>query len=242
MSTERPFLVLAAGGQGVRMGGGVPKQFRDWGGITLLEATIRAFLAPGMPALAGLALAVPEARLEEVRSWSFPMPVWVVAGGPTRQASVALALAALPDLPSAPVLIHDAVRPFPPAGPVMEALAALAAWDGAVLGEPSTDTLKRVDAQGLILGTEPREGIFRAQTPQVARLGLWRRAFQWAEAEGRLATDDVSLLEAMGLRVKLVPSPAANLKLTTQEDWDRWHPGTTGCGGSAHSAGTPVKG
>jgi len=222
------------------MGAGIPKQFRDWGGITLLEATIRAFLAPGMPALAAIALAVPEERLEEARAWRFPVPTWVVAGGATRQDSVALALAALPDQPSVPVLIHDGVRPFPPAGPVLEALAALDTWDGAVLGEPSTDTLKRVDAQGQILATEPREGIFRAQTPQVARLGLWREAFQRARDLGLDATDDVSLLEAMGLRVKLVLSPPANLKLTTQEDWDRWHPGTTGCGGSTHSPGPKV--
>jgi 2-C-methyl-D-erythritol 4-phosphate cytidylyltransferase len=222
------------------MGAGIPKQFRDWGGMTLLEATIRAFLVPAMPALAGIALAVPEDRLEEVRAWRFPVPTWVVAGGETRQESVALALAALPDQPSAPVLIHDGVRPFPPPGPVQEALAALASWDGAVLGEPSTDTLKRVDAQGRILGTEPREGIFRAQTPQVARLGLWLDAFRRARAAGLDATDDVSLLEALGLRVKLVLSPPANLKLTTPEDWDRWHPGTTGCGGSTHSpSGTP---
>ena len=230
MNIDRPYLVLAAGGQGTRMGGGVPKQFRDWGGITLLEATVRAFLVPGMPELAGLALAVPEDRLAEVKAWRFPVPAWVVAGGPTRQASVALALAALPPEPSAPVLIQDGVRPFPPAGPVHAALAALAEWDGAVLGEPSTDTLKRVDEHGLILGTEPREGIFRAQTPQVARLGLWLEAFRWAQAQGFTGTDDVSLLEAMGLRVKLVPAPPTNLKLTTQEDWDRWHPGATGCG------------
>jgi 2-C-methyl-D-erythritol 4-phosphate cytidylyltransferase len=230
VSTEPPYLVIAAGGRGARMGGGVPKQFREWGGMTLLEATTRAFLAEDMPALAGIALAVPEDRLEEVRAWRFPVPVWVVAGGETRQASVALALGALPDRPSAPVLIQDGVRPFPPAGPVREALAALDTWDGAVLGEPSTDTLKRVDAQGGILGTEPREGIFRAQTPQVARLGLWREAFAWAARTAFIGTDDVSLLEAMGLRVKLVLAPPTNLKLTTPEDWARWQPRATGCG------------
>ena len=116
------------------------------------------------------------------------MPLRAVAGGATRQESVALALAALPDGPRAVVLIHDAVRPVP-AGRARcrEALAALdagGAWDGAVLGEPSTDTLKRVDGTGRILGTEPREGIFRAQTPQVARLGPWREAFAWARATG----------------------------------------------------------
>jgi 2-C-methyl-D-erythritol 4-phosphate cytidylyltransferase len=204
--------------------------------MTLLEATLRAFLAPGMPELAGIALAVPEDRLEEVRAWTLPVPLWAVAGGDTRQASVAQALAALPDVPSAPVMIHDGVRPFPPAGPVAEALEALAAWDGAVLGEPSTDTLKRVDGQGLVLGTEPREGIFRAQTPQVARLGTWRKAFRWAEEQGFIGTDDVSLLEALGLRVRLVLSPASNLKLTTPEDWLRWHPETTGCGGSTYNS------
>jgi len=234
-STEPVHLVIAAGGRGLRMGGGVPKQFRDWGGRPLLEATVRAFLAAEMPALAGIVLAVPEDRLEQVRSWDFGVPCRAVAGGATRQRSVALALAALPDRPDAAVLIHDAVRPYPPPGPVREALSALAEWDGAVLGEASTDTLKRVDAAGRILATEPREGIFRAQTPQVARLGLWLEAFAWAEARGFQGTDDVSLLEAMGRRVKLVPSPSSNLKLTTPEDWI-----ATGCGRLTHSRVSPV--
>lgn len=224
-NTEGAYLVIAAGGRGLRMGGGVPKQFRDWGGKPLLEATVRAFLAPDMPPLAGIVLAVPEDRLAQVRGWRFGIPHQAVAGGDTRQQSVALALAALPDEPRSLVLIHDAVRPFPPPGPVREALSALEAWDGAVLGEPSTDTLKRVDGEGRILGTEPREGIFRAQTPQVARLGLWREAFEWARANGFQGTDDVSLLEALGRRVKLIPSPASNLKLTTPEDWARVGPG-----------------
>ena len=96
------------------MGGGLPKQFRDWGGRPLLRATAEAFLAPGMPRLAGIALAVPESHLEEVRSWPFEVPCWTVPGGDTRQESVWAALSVLPDQPLAPVMIHDAVRPFPP--------------------------------------------------------------------------------------------------------------------------------
>ena len=211
--------MLPAGGQGLRMGGGVPKQFRDWQGRPLLRATLEAFLAPGMPRLAGIALAVPADRVEEVHGWSLGLPLRVVPGGPTRQASVAAALRSLPEAPDLPVLVHDGVRPFPPAGPILEALAALEAWDGAVLGEPSTDTLKRVDPEGRILGTEARETIFRAQTPQAARLSIWLEAFRWAEATGFEGTDDVSLLEAMGLRVRLIPSPASNRKITLPEDW-----------------------
>lgn len=215
------YLVVAAGGRGERMGGGVPKQFREWHGRPLLRATLEAFFGPGMPRLSGLALAVPADRLDAVRCWSLPVPAWVVEGGASRQASVAAALAALPEEPGAVVLIHDAVRPFPPAEPLAEALAALRDWDGAVLGEPSTDTLKRVDGAGRIVGTLPREEVFRAQTPQVARLGAWRRAFDAAAAEGFQGTDDVSLLERLGLRVKLVPSPSSNLKVTLPEDWSR---------------------
>ncbi|WP_316676597.1 IspD/TarI family cytidylyltransferase [uncultured Tolumonas sp.] len=220
-ATEPAYLLIPAGGRGLRMGGGVPKQFRDWGGVPLLQATIEAFLVPGMPALRGIALAVPGDRLEQVRTWSFVLPLWVVEGGETRQDSVEAALAALPEAPDAPVLIHDGVRPFPPALPIHEALRSLAGWDGAVLGEASTDTLKRVDPTGCVVCTEPREAIFRAQTPQVARLSTWRHAFREARRAGFAGTDDVSLLERLGLRVRLVASPASNLKLTTPEDWTR---------------------
>lgn len=217
----RPYLVIPAGGRGLRMGGGLPKQFRDWDGRPLLQVTVEAFLAPDMPRLAGIVLAVPEAHLEEARSWTFSAPCTVVPGGETRQESVWAALCTLPDQPLAPVMIHDAVRPFPPAAPLWEALGVLNQYDGVLLGEPSTDTLKRVDAQGRVLRTEPREEFFRAQTPQIARLGTWLQAFRAAEEAGFTGTDDVALLERLGLVVKLIPSPSSNLKVTTPEDWER---------------------
>jgi 2-C-methyl-D-erythritol 4-phosphate cytidylyltransferase len=220
----RPFLVIPAGGRGLRMGGGLPKQFRDWDGRPLLQVTVEAFLAPGMPPLAGIALAVPDAHLEEACSWSFGLPCTVVPGGATRQESVWLALQTLPNLPLAPVMIHDAVRPFPPTAPLWEALEALNRFDGVLLGEPSTDTLKRVDSQGRVLRTEPREEFFRAQTPQIARLSTWLQAFRAAEEAGFVGTDDVALLERLGLAVKLISSPSSNLKLTTPEDWLRLRP------------------
>lgn len=218
------YLLVPAGGQGLRLGGGLPKQFRLWGDRPLLRATLEAFFGPGMPPIAGIALAVPLDRLEEVHAWELPAPLWVVPGGATRQASVLAALAALPGEPDLPVMIHDGVRPFPPAGPIREALAALEFWDGVLLGEASTDTLKRVDGEGRVVTTEPRTEIFRAQTPQVAHLSTWREAFQWAQDQGFEGTDDVSVLEALGLRVKLVEAPPSNAKLTTPEDWDRLAP------------------
>ena len=222
--SQLPYLIIPAGGRGLRMGGGLPKQFRNWDGRPLLLATVEAFLAPDMPRLAGIALAVPDSHLDEARSWSISVPCTVVLGGDTRQESVWAALRALPNQPLAPVMIHDAVRPFPPAAPLWEALEALNQFDGVLLGEPSTDTLKRVDPSGRVLRTEPREEFFRAQTPQIARMGTWLKAFQAAEEAGVTGTDDVSLLECLGLSVKLIQSPGSNLKLTTAEDWERARP------------------
>ena len=206
------------------MGGGLPKQFRDWGGRPLLRATVEAFFGEGMPVLASIALAVPPEFVEAVESWAFPVPHRVVEGGASRQDSVSAALSVLPGEPGSVVLIHDAVRPFPPARCLHEAIAALESCDGALLAEASTDTLKETNGLGLVLGTLPRERVFRAQTPQVARLGTWRRAFAQAAQDGFQGTDDVSLLEHLGLRVLLVESPSSNLKLTTAEDWRRWSP------------------
>ena len=208
------------------MGAKVPKQFLDWGGVPILRATLDAFFAPDMPTVGGIAVALPPDRLDEVAGWAFPAPLWCAIGGETRQDSVEAALALLPDEPGAAVLIHDAVRPFPPAPQVAEAIAALGAWDGALLAEASTDTLKRVDADFRVTATEPRECIYRAQTPQVAKLSTWRSAFGWAKTNGFRGTDDASILEAMGLLVCVVPSPASNHKITVPEDWARLAPAT----------------
>jgi 2-C-methyl-D-erythritol 4-phosphate cytidylyltransferase len=185
-------------------------------------ATISAFFSPGMPKIDGIAIALPEEWLAEVSAWVFPVPHRCAQGGLTRQESVEAAISLLPDYhPDACVLIHDAARPFPPPGPIHDAIQALDGWDGAVLAEESTDTLKRVSASLQILETVPRDQIYRAQTPQVAKLSTWKNAFAWASDNNFKVTDDVSILEAMGLRVCVIPSPASNQKLTTPEDWKR---------------------
>ncbi|MDR2560971.1 MAG: 2-C-methyl-D-erythritol 4-phosphate cytidylyltransferase, partial [Holophagales bacterium] len=164
-----PFLVIPAGGRGLRMGGSMPKQFMDWEGRPLLRATIEAFFGPGMPKIEGIAIALPLDKIEEISKWELPAPHWCTEGGTTRQESVHAALKMLDEFPpDEAAMIHDAVRPFPPPGAINEAIALMDEWDGAVLAEASTDTLKRVGPDFHIVATEPREQIYRAQTPQVA--------------------------------------------------------------------------
>ncbi|MDE2335481.1 MAG: bifunctional 2-C-methyl-D-erythritol 4-phosphate cytidylyltransferase/2-C-methyl-D-erythritol 2,4-cyclodiphosphate synthase [Rhodospirillales bacterium] len=208
---EKPKIaaVLLAAGSGTRFGGTVAKQYRTLGATTVLRHAAAALGAmPIQPvgdaeaitaALAGLAHLPP------------------VAGGATRQASVRAGLEALAEAAPDIVLIHDGARPFVPAGTVEALLAALRDHAGAIPALPVTDTLKR-GAAGRITETVPREGLFRAQTPQAFRfatiLDLHRRAPAGA-------TDDAALLEAAGLAVALTPGDERNIKITVPEDLAR---------------------
>jgi 2-C-methyl-D-erythritol 4-phosphate cytidylyltransferase/2-C-methyl-D-erythritol 2,4-cyclodiphosphate synthase len=137
-----------------------------------------------------------------------------VPGGATRQASVSAGLHAL--VPHAPelVLVHDAARPFLPSSTIPALLAALRTHDGAIPAVPVADTLKRVQS-GRIVATVPRDGLFRAQTPQAFRYHLLRALHATGD---QTATDDAALLEAAGHPVAIVPGSDDNIKLTYRED------------------------
>jgi 2-C-methyl-D-erythritol 4-phosphate cytidylyltransferase/2-C-methyl-D-erythritol 2,4-cyclodiphosphate synthase len=200
--------ILVAAGSGSRLGADTPKQFLSLSGrpvirhaadalareVTLLQPVGDA--APIAAALAGLD----------------HLPT--VPGGTTRQASVLAGLEALathaPDI----VLVHDAARPFIPLGTVPALLAALAAVPGAIPAIPVADTLKR-GSDGKITATVPRDGLYRAQTPQAFRFPLLLALHRRAPAG---ATDDAAILEAAGQAVALVPGHEDNIKLTYKED------------------------
>jgi 2-C-methyl-D-erythritol 4-phosphate cytidylyltransferase/2-C-methyl-D-erythritol 2,4-cyclodiphosphate synthase len=139
----------------------------------------------------------------------------VVAGGATRQQSVLAGLEAL--APHAPdlVLVHDAARPYVPPGTVAALLAALEHVPGAIPAVAVADTLKRGGADGHIIETVPRAGLYRAQTPQAFRFPLLLSLHRAAPTG---ATDDAAILEAAGHAVALVAGSEDNVKLTYKED------------------------
>ena len=147
-----------------------------------------------------------------------------VPGGATRQDSVRAGLEALESSAPDVVLVHDAARPLIPPGTIPALLAALEHAAGAIPAVPVADTLKRV-ADGLIIATVPREGLFRAQTPQAFRFPVLLAAHR-SDIAG--ATDDASLLEAIGERVAIVPGSEDNIKLTYAEDLARLERAMTG--------------
>ncbi|HEY1932957.1 MAG TPA: bifunctional 2-C-methyl-D-erythritol 4-phosphate cytidylyltransferase/2-C-methyl-D-erythritol 2,4-cyclodiphosphate synthase [Acetobacteraceae bacterium] len=203
--------ILVAAGSGSRFGAETPKQFLTLAGRPVIRHAAEA-LAAHAPLLqpVGDAAAI-DAALAGIEH----LPT--VPGGVTRQDSVRAGLEALE--PHAPdiVLVHDAARPNIPPGTVAALLAALETHPGAIPALPVADTLKRA-AAGIIQRTVPRDGLFRAQTPQAFRFPVLLAAHRAGIAG---ATDDASLLEAIGESVAIVPGAEENIKLTYPDDLAR---------------------
>lgn len=203
--------ILVAAGSGTRFGAETPKQFLPLAGKPVIRHAAEA-----LAACSDLLQPVGDAAaIEPALAGLSHLPV--VPGGATRQDSVRAGLEALaahdPDI----VLVHDAARPNIPPATVPALLAALEQAAGAIPAAPVADTLKRA-AQGVILETVPREGLFRAQTPQAfhfpALLAAHRSGVQGA-------TDDAALLEAAGHSILIVPGAEGNIKITYPEDLQR---------------------
>jgi 2-C-methyl-D-erythritol 4-phosphate cytidylyltransferase len=142
--------------------------------------------------------------------------VVLVAGGEERQDSVRRGLEALGDADV--VLVHDAARPLVPRRVIDAVIDATLRSGAAVPVVPVADTVKRVESDGAVGETLPRDDLRLAQTPQGFRTGLLRAAYARAEREGFRGTDDASVVERAGGRVVVVPGSPRNLKITTPED------------------------
>lgn len=214
------WVVVPAAGLGRRFGGDRAKQYVELDGEPLLAHALRALLAH--PAVDGavVALAAGDASWP---GWSefLGKPVLACTGGATRAESVLAGLAALPDSVRADdfVLVHDAARPNLQQAD-LDALLERGRADpvGAILAAPVRDTLKRAGDDGGIDGTEPRERLWRALTPQLFRRLQLSRALEAARAEGLDVTDESMAMERQGLRPLLVEGREDNLKVTTPAD------------------------
>lgn len=143
-----------------------------------------------------------------------------IAGGLTRSESVRHALAAVSD--ASIVVVHDAARPFAPADLFRACIAEIEdGWDAAIAATPVTDTIKEADADGQVQLTLERRHLWAVQTPQAFEAGILRRALEADPEAIATATDDASLVEAIGGRVRIVEAPASNFKVTWPGDLAR---------------------
>ena len=211
--------LLLAAGRGERLGASLPKAL-----LPLGERPLWAHAAEVLAACADVQWIIPVApadflaqfRATEMTRAARSKLCGAVAGGAERQDSMRAGLRALPE-GAAWVAVHDAARPFITGGDVARVVAAARQEGAALLALPAPDTVKRVREERIV-ETPPRSECYLAQTPQVFRSELLRRALARASADGFTGTDDAQLVERLGHRVRVVAGNPRNRKITHPED------------------------
>jgi 2-C-methyl-D-erythritol 4-phosphate cytidylyltransferase/2-C-methyl-D-erythritol 2,4-cyclodiphosphate synthase len=208
--------IIAAGGRGARLGGDRPKQFLSLGGRPILQRSVDAFVLSDR--IADVVVALPRDGVDRVPEYlrGRSKPIEIVEGGARRQDSVANAFALVSGRADV-VVIHDAARPLVSADVIRRTVDAAVECGAAISALPATDTVKQGDANRFIVGTLPRGEIFLAQTPQAFRVDVLREALAQAGASAD-ATDEATLAERAGHRVRLIDGDPRNVKITTLDD------------------------
>lgn len=201
------------------------KQFFELQGTPILVHTLRKFDACDRISEIVVALRPHETEGFQamVSREHFRKRIRIAEGGEHRQNSVANALLSVQAEADDIVLVHDAVRPFVDHETIEAVIEGVEKYGAAIAGVPAIDTIKQVDrtADGaVVIATIPRERMVLAQTPQGFRYGILKRAFDEAQADGFLGTDEASLIERSGGTVHVVMGSPRNMKITTPADLD----------------------
>ena len=210
--------VILAAGLGKRMQAGHNKQFIEICGQSILTHTLTVFAQ--IPEIAKIVLVV---RAGEEDTCQNMIPeiaenkTVLAIGGKERQDSVHNGIRAI-TWECEYILIHDGARPLVTEDVIRRTLLAAQNSGAAICAVPVKDTIKQADSDGNVLATIPRESLWAVQTPQVFRADLIRRAYENAYVHNHYGTDDASLVEYLGEKIKIVTGDYENIKITTPED------------------------
>ena len=207
--------IVVAAGAGQRLGADKPKAFVHLAGRPMVAHAVDAFRAA--ESVDTIVVVVPAGLEDEARRVFDPSVVTVI-GGATRQESVSAGLDAC-DEHVRVVAVHDAARPLISAALIDRTVAALVPpWDAVAPGVAVVDTLKLVDSRLMVLRTVDRTGVWAVQTPQVCSRATLERVHARVASPADAATDDLSLVERAGGRVRLIEGERSNFKITHADD------------------------
>ncbi|SVA62021.1 uncharacterized protein METZ01_LOCUS114875 [marine metagenome] len=209
--------IIPAAGRGKRIGASVPKQFLEIQGKPLLHHTLTVFASCKL--IDYVVLVMPRADVDEMgEDWlnKYEIVREVVVGGEQRQDSVYNGFNSLEEGTDI-VVVHDGVRPFTTPQMIIATVEAAQQHGAAITAIPVSDTVKQA-ADGFVKQTVSRDGLWRVQTPQAFQCGLLQQAFKKAKKDSYYGTDEGSLVEYLGERVKIVPGSELNIKITRKED------------------------
>jgi 2-C-methyl-D-erythritol 4-phosphate cytidylyltransferase len=217
-------VVIVAGGSSTRTKATAPgelKQFRWMAGKPVLLHSLQTFMA--RPDVVSVVCVLPREYVADPPPWIFQCDIdrlMLAPGGRTRTESVRAGLEDLPDEASI-VLVHDAARPFVDDSTINRVVETVRQGQCAIAALPVVDTLKEVQADGQIVRTVEREGLWRAQTPQGFPREIIERAHREANAGQVAATDDAGLCERLGIPVVVVRGSERAMKITEETDFER---------------------
>lgn len=211
--------VFPAAGASRRMGGDTNKNFLKLMGEPILIRTLKTFSKVERVNFLIVVVAKHEVEtVEQLLSATPELKPWrVTVGGSERQYSIANGLKLLPD-DAQIVLVHDAARPLVTVQTIDNVIDAAELFGGAIAAVPAKDTIKVIDTDNFVRYTPPRKDLAVVQTPQGFRREILLRAYERAADENFLGTDDSSLVERLGVRIKIIDGGYHNIKVTTPED------------------------
>jgi len=214
------FTVIPASGSGIRFGGKVPKQFLKVNGREIISYTLRKFNS--IEFIKGIIVVTkPEyfPLISEIASkYRFSKITGIVAGGETRMDSVFNGLSVLNCQKNDVVAVHDAVRPFVSKKQIINLYDFCLKYGSVIPALPVPDTVKEIKNKNTVNRTISRENLMLAQTPQFFKYGEMLRSYEKAIKDNFIGTDESSILEYAGYKVKIIEGERKNIKITTKED------------------------
>jgi 2-C-methyl-D-erythritol 4-phosphate cytidylyltransferase len=211
--------IIAAAGAGTRMASDRPKQFLQLAGKPVIFHTLQPF--EECDSINEVIVVLPAAEsagfLSLAGKYGLRKVSRVVPGGVTRADSVKRGLMAIRSATAKIVAVHDGVRPFVTVEEISRTVEAARLHGAAILVAPATDTIKQVSEQRVVK-TLDRAGLRRALTPQCFQYELLRQAYQHADVNDPLLTDESALVEQLGKPVSVVEGSSRNIKITTSSD------------------------
>jgi 2-C-methyl-D-erythritol 4-phosphate cytidylyltransferase/2-C-methyl-D-erythritol 2,4-cyclodiphosphate synthase len=214
--------IVVAAGRGHRMGGPIPKQYRELNGLPVLRHTLLAFLRHPHIALVQAVIHPSDRELYDKATHGLDLPPPVI-GGATRQESVRFGLESIAGQNPRKVIIHDGVRPFVEQQTITDVLAALDDAPAVITGVPVVDTLKRCPG-GQVSATVDRADVWRAQTPQgflFDRILAAHQKLHLRDPNSSDLTDDALVAESDNMPVVMSFGSEDNIKITTERDLER---------------------
>lgn len=212
--------IIVSAGKGHRLKGEIKKQFLPLGGKPILTHTLAPF--EQSPLVRSILVVVGEEDFEYclkevIEPYHFQKVIKIISGGKRRQDSVKKGIDALPE-DTEIIVIHDGVRPFVTREMIEASIQEAIHSGAAVVAVPVKETIKMATSDGMVLQTLERSSLWQAQTPQAFQAPLLRKAYSSSALEEISAPDDATLVERLGIKVRLLLGSYSNIKITTPED------------------------